>query len=254
MKIIAFTKQKPELNHPLEDSYKYSKKNSEIVVAVADGITRDLVNNKYPNPSPAKNAADICCKIFIKTKSLEMCNKEIGKLNKKYNHNQDYLQNDFWACVGVGGVIKDYKLSYEFITDCGVAVFNKKGELKFRTSNECPNSKGSIDEDIKKRGHTSFKTPEGRKLIRSFYRNNPKNPLSYGALTGEKNAEHYIRKGESKLNRGDYVLFYSDGFLSIIYSEDFNISKQFNNLESYFDRNVGKIDGGEGTLVAVKLN
>jgi len=44
MKTIAFTKHNPKyarLNRPQEDSFKFKKLKNSMVVAVADGITRD---------------------------------------------------------------------------------------------------------------------------------------------------------------------------------------------------------------------
>ncbi len=284
MEIIAFTKQNPEhkFKHSKEDSFKYSSGKDKILVAVADGITRDPIGikelpdsndvraikevvKKYPKPSPAKRAADLFCVSFIKQlknkkinissikNSFRYVNKKIEKLNKKNNPKPDYLENDFRACVGVGGAIKNNQLYYGFIADCGVCVFDNKGKLRFRTENEGPNSKGNIDKNVTKKYKTGFKFSEGRKIIRSRYRNNLLNPLSYGALTGEKQAIEYVRTGKFRLNNGDYILFYSDGMPPIIYSRKVNISKQFNNLENYVDKNLSKIDGCEGTMVAVKL-
>ena len=266
MEIIAFTKQNPkyEPKHPEEDSFKYYLGKNRILVAVADGITRDLMGGKYPKPSPAKRAADLFCTSFIeqlKNKKIHMSsiknsfgyiNRKIKELNKKNNLKPDYLENDFWGCVGVGGIIENNQLYYGFIADCGVCVFDNKGKLIFRTENEGPNSKGSIDKDVAKKYKTGFKFPEGRKIIRSLYRNNPSNPLSYGAFTGEKNALYFLRTGKSQLNNGDYVLFYSDGMVPTIYSKRFNISKHFDDLENYINKNSNKIDGREGTVVAVR--
>jgi len=266
MEIVSFTIQKKDLEHPLKKSSKYSLEKHPIedsfkhfvnenvgIFAVADGITRDPIKNSYPNPSPAKEVADLFCKIFMKKQSLKFINQQIKKLNQEKNLNPDYLENDLWACVGVGGVIENYKLNYEFIGDCGVAIFDKNGNLKFKTNNEGPNSKGSIDKEIKEKYKTSFSEKKGRELIRSKYRNNPKEKLAYGALTGEKNAEHYIKKAKKNLVNGDYALFYSDGAIPIIFSDKFNIAKEFNSLERYFKKNIEKIGGAEGTLIAVKL-
>jgi len=254
MKIIAFTKHNPnykEFNRPKEDSFKYYSGKNRIIVAIADGITRDLINGKYPNPSPAKKAADIFCKSFLEKQDFEYCNKNIAELNKSLK--VDYLENDFAACVAVGGIIENNKLKYGFITDCGVSIFDEKGKLRFGTENEGPNSKGSIGEDVRKKYNSSFQEDKGRRIIRSKYRNNLSEPLAYGALTGEKVAMNYVRTGEQKVMKGDYIIFYSDGFYPILFSNKFNISKEFNKLENYFDRISDKIDGGEGTLVALKL-
>lgn len=285
MKIIAFTKENPkfkQFKHPREDSFRYYCDKERTLVIVADGITRDPTGMKelpdieekekikevaknYPRPSPAKMTADLFCKSFIRyakakkssidliKNSLKEVNGKIKELNEKNNPKPDYLENDFWACVGVVGAITNNNLYYGFIADCGVAIFDKNGKLKFRTENQGPNSKGNIDKDVRKRYETSFKFPEGRKIIRSLYRNNPLNPLSYGAFTGEKNALHFIKTGKFQLNKEDYIIFYSDGMFPFLYSKKFDISKKFGSLEKYIERNVGKINGGEGTLVAIKL-
>jgi len=69
MEITAFTKHNPKyayLNHPEEDSFKYSiNEGGRVIVAVADGITRDRIGESYPNPNPAKEAADLFCNSFL---------------------------------------------------------------------------------------------------------------------------------------------------------------------------------------------
>ena len=63
----------------------------------------------------------------------------------------------------------------------------------------------------------NFAQPKYRKIIRSEYRNNAKKIVnnkcvSYGALTGEKEANKFMNFGEIRLNKGDLIVFYSDGF------------------------------------------
>lgn len=280
MEILAFTKSNPKnkiRNLPEEDSFKHYL-NDKILISVADGITRDPLGVKilednlfnkigtcatYLRPSPAKKASNLFCKSFIEylkkkkigdnsiKKSFEYINKKIYELNKGIKI--DYLKNDFGACVGVGVIIKNNRLYYGYITDCGLAVFDRKGKLRFKTKNEGPNSKGDINRDVMKKYNTNFKYPKGRKIIRSKYRNNPSEPLAYGALTGEKNALCYVRTGEFQLTDKDYVILYSDGMFPIIFSKTFNISKNFDNLEKYINIKTNKISGHEGTLIALQI-
>lgn len=282
MKIIAFTKHNPKyarLRSIEEDTFRYERKGNSLIVAVADGITRDpkgitvLPNLKdkrgieearenYPNPSPAKKAADLFCDSFLdylKKKDGDERNvREAFAYGNRRIHDRlnkdlkvDYLENDYAGCVASGGVIRDGELYYGFITDCGVCVFNIEGELKFRTSDERPGSKGSINEEIKNKYNSSFKFPEGRKIIRSRYRNNPLEPLAYGALTGEELALHYTRTGNVNIKTGDKIIFYTDGISHIVYSEDF--SDHFDDLEKFVDSNLKNIEGAEATLVGVLL-
>ena len=180
---------------------------------------------------------------------MYICDKKLNKGLKV-----DYLQNDFAACVASAGIISNKTLHYAYVCDCGVCIFDKNGKLKFKTKNEGPNPKigREITKHPKKYG-LSWKDPRCRARTRSHYRNNPKESLSYGALTGEKTALKFIRTGVKKLNSKDIIIFYSDGFIPIIFSKKFNITKHFPSLEEFFSKNSEKIGGSEGTLVTVQI-
>lgn len=216
---------------------------------------------KYPRPSPAKYAADAFCRVFQEIvldfhdknnnaifEGFREANKEIKKLNETHNPSPDYLENDFWACVAAGAVLEKGILSYGFIADCGIAVFDDD-RLTFRTPNEGPNSKGSIDDDVLRKYQTTFAFPEGRKIIRSLYRNNPAEPLAYGALTGEESALQYVRTGqvEAKSLR-DTIVVYTDGLEEAVVSQEFSEilkCRDHRFLERYCKKKVKT----EGTLV-----
>ena len=258
---------------PMEDSFGFSQDGNRIVVA--DGITRDpkgmpilpsmrnligmanfFIN--YPRPSPAKVAANLCSETFVKSSEknsgeiLKEANRIIKEFNSRYfqqNGDLDYLENDYPACVASGVVVEGEKMNWGFIADCGVAVFDKNGNRKFQTKNEGPNSNGSIDEDIIRRYKLKFSQPEGRRLIRSRYRNNPGNALAYGALTGEQTAEHYIQTGELKLSDGDLIAVYSDGVEDALKYPEFEKSikrRDFKLMEDICRNSIRS----EGTLVA----
>lgn len=220
------------------------------IFCVADGITRDPISpkdftdkkpeeilKKYPNPSGAKLAADIFCKSFIKSlkevepsaeqikKAFIGANKNITKLNKKHLEKIDYLVNDFFACVAVGGVIHDNKLYWGGICDCGIIIFSKKGAIKFRTDNWMSDFINYENKNLKTTAF-NWSKPKYRKMIRSEFRNNPNKiisgkPVSYGALTGEKTADQFINFGETNIKKGDLIVFYSDGFEDTINQNDF---------------------------------
>ncbi|MFH1425127.1 MAG: hypothetical protein ABIG28_00140 [archaeon] len=283
MKIQAFTLHNPKhhsnlFNWPEEDSFKYLIQKNKTIVAVADGITRDPIGLphlpdyhtligeielaiEYPIPSPAKKAADLFCESFIKhsktiskpnlnsiKKSIIYSNHKIKLLNK--NTKIDYLEKDFAACVASAGIIQRDTLYYAHITDCGIVMFNKKGKLKFKTKNEQPSPE---IEKIAKKQNTSFREPKWRSYVRSHFRNNPEEPLSYGAFTGEKTALHFTRFEKTKIEKGDYLIFYSDGMFPIVFSKNFNITKHFPDLKEYIENEVEKIGGSEGTIVALSL-
>ncbi len=227
---------------PDEDAHAFSHG----IFAVADGITRDPAGETdfskrtpqdmaaaYPNPSGAKMAADVFCKEFIESSlhgtdtraAFLSANQAIAELNRVHVPKPDYLVNDYFACVAAGAHIIDDTLHWSVIGDCGVIVYGADGTFKLRTPDSF-----AVFHELELNGTVIFdwKKPEGRTLVRSQYRNNPKQLLdgrcvSYGALTGETTAEPFIYSGEYKLVSGDLVVLYSDGFEETILHPDFPI-------------------------------
>jgi hypothetical protein len=217
---------------PTEDSYAFDEQKK--IATVADGITRDFSDGtnvtsgisslikswegKYP--LFAKDASEISTNAYMKTKSLFITNERLNIYQFKARLNlTDYLAKDFAGCTASGIFEENGFLNWQFIADSGIAIFRGE-DLEFKTSNEGPNSKGSIDKDILEKYGLTFNDQEGRRIIRSQYRNNPSNPLAYGALTGEKAAERYIRSGKESLQNGNYVLLFTDGVGDIIFLKD----------------------------------
>ncbi len=232
--ITGFTAEnlKRRILKPIEDSYDSRQTRQLIALSVADGITRDFKDGSvvdrnfkslvkflfgyYPNPSPAREVADLFTKDFAwgegdVRERFRICNEGIWSYNQQNFSNTNFLENDLAGCVASGALVQGRDVSYGFICDSGLAVFDSKGNLQFRTENEGPNSKGSIDEDIQKRYREDFVHPEGRARIRREYRNNPSKPLAYGALTGQEEAMYYIGVGYRELKDGELVMLFTDG-------------------------------------------
>jgi hypothetical protein len=110
--------------------------------------------------------------------------------------------------------------------------------------------------------------PERRKFIRSQFRNKPKQIfdgklVSYGALTGEKEAECFMRFGETALEDGDLVVFYTDGFENLVKEKEFSeaIQLSFKNQSNCifldFDKKFSEknydLYGHERTLTAIAI-
>lgn len=217
------------------------------VFAVADGITRDPSYNlnfkkksiesllkKYPNPSGARRAADIFCETFLRAtrnrktmrgvaEAFLSANRRIGAYNRQAIGETDYLVRDLYGCVASGAVIRGKTLTWGVIGDCGIAVFSKTGRRKLRS----PNSVEPFERHVAS-GAISFKweTAEGRRFVREGFRNKPDMKLrgervSYGALTGERNAEPFMYFGSCILSEGDTVVLYTDGFAPHIERKDF---------------------------------
>ena len=269
---------------PFEDSYAYGKRSDgAFILIVADGITRDpknmskLPNKKnllgmlqffynYPRPSPAKQAVDNFINNFIPSVSISrdisrnLILEGMNDGNKSlrfYNESLcirpdtvDYLENDYAACVAAAALIDslETRMIWASIADCRVRIFNSKGNITFESPQEGPNSKGSIDEDIMKKYQTRFIVPYGRRKIREEYRNNPQEPLSYGAFTGEKSALQYIKSGEQKINFDDRIIVHTDGVEEAVISGAFADALQTKN-EKAMVKVCKKYVHSEGSLV-----
>jgi len=273
---------------PPEDSFLVDGN----IFCVADGITRDPISPKdftnkkiedilkrYPNPSGARLAADTFCGQFVRSlknkkvnikkirRAFIQANNSIAELNKKNIKKVDYLVNDFLSCVASGGVIKGNKLYWGAICDCGIIIYSKNGKVKFRTPNWMKPFKEYENKYIRKKNF-DWVLSEYRKIIRSEYRNNTKKIVnnkcvSYGVLTGEKEAEYFMNFGEINLTKGDLVVFYSDGFEATVkHNKFFDVIYDFS--KSIVDQrflpftlNLALKDnekfGKERTLIAVTL-
>lgn len=263
-----------------EDSYAHDEFRG--IACVADGISRDFsngsavtrdlkgimkfLNGKYPNPSPAREVAEICTKTFLETKSLEEANERIRHYNLKNNLTEtDYLGRDLAGCTAAAFSSDDKrKISYWFIADSGIAIIDEKGELKFKTPDEGPHSpvKNPYLEKILNQ-HGGWNSPEGRNVIRTHYRNNPKEPFAYGALTGEAAAIDYVKIGSTENSQGDYILLFTDGMGELLFppfdkSKGQEIRKEYadrifnediNGLKKLCQKNVHS----EGTLIVYKV-
>jgi len=264
------------LRYPLEDAYSINKG----IIAVADGITRDPFPElpgknspasklnfffKYPRPSPARKAADIFCNVFPEAildfikkdeyavrKAFTEANDRIRSWNLKNIPEIDYVTNDFAGCVAAGAFETKGMLYWGYITDCGAAVFDDKGILKFRTENEGPDRYSEeIKQKDKRLENALWGNPETRKIIRKEYRNKPDEKYAYGALTGEETAMKYVRTGAWELKPTDYLAVYSDGLEKTVFSEEFSEKLKNNDVKGIKKLCKENVQY-EGTLVISK--
>lgn len=256
------------------------------IFCVADGVTMEISSPKnfdykrallkYPNPSKARMVADIFCKSFVdylngqkpSLKEIKTAfvsgNKAIEKFNKKHTKKINYLNHDLSACVASGGVITNNKLYWGNICDCGIIIFSKNGKVKFQTPN-LMNSFVEYEKKYLQRPNFNFSNPKYRIMIRSEHRNKKAKVIkgmysSYGALTGEKIAEDFMNFGKIELNKGDLIIFYTDGFEHTVQNKKFfkTIYKKTESLieQSFvpYDLTLAKKDpemfGRERTLIA----
>lgn len=259
---------------PVVEDYFAVKDN---IFCVADGVTRDSIHGQaipypkdkqeveewikvYPNPSGAYEAAKICADCFIEQvskytkeeidedimlKIIKEVNREIAKINE--GREIDFLTNDLFGCVAVGGCIVDNMLYCFSIGDCHITVLDGKFNTKFTTINNHEQFEKYLDTVYCKTHSYDWNNAKDRIMVRKEYRNKPEikykgEEVSFGVLTGEKEAEHYIDVYQVNLNDAKYICAYSDG-CEPFFSTKENIQRLLTNLSEF------KNEGKERTLI-----
>ena len=232
--------KKYNINPIAEDYFKVE----DNIFCVADGVTRDSIygesipypKNKqeveewikvYPNPSGAYEAAKICAESFVEKlleydkkidenvilDAIRIANNKIAKINE--NRKIDYLANDLFCCVAVGGCIIENTLYCFSIGDCHITAFDENFNIKFNTINNHKQFEDYL-EIYSKENEYDWNNPKDRVMVRRDFRNKPgklynNKEISFGVLSGEKEAEHYIDVYKVDLSQIKYICAYSDG-------------------------------------------
>lgn len=228
---------------PVVEDYFRVEKN---IFCVSDGVTRDSIYGKplkypqneeearhwievYPNPSGVYQAAKICADDFIKYMSeknkedvnensildvVKKVNKNIQKINQ--GRKIDYLANDLFCCVAVGGYILNNYLYCFSIGDCHIKVLDSQFNTIFATNNNHKQFEDYLYNVYCKNKEYNWKKDEDRVMVRKDYRNKPNvkyqgKDVSFGVLSGEVEAEYYIDTYKVELENAKYICAYSDG-------------------------------------------
>lgn len=242
---------------------------------VADGVTRDLIGgeirpypktqeeatyiaNHYPNPSGSFESSKIIATNFVKylknsqeninesaiEEAIRHANKDVWEINK--DRKIDYVGEDLYCSVAVGGAITEEYLYCFAIGDCYIKVFDENKKEIFTTVNDHLWLE-EYEEEFLKEGLYSWMDPRSRVLVRAGIRNNPiitykGKQVGYGALTGEDTAMDFVKVYKVPLKDAKYICAYSDGCIPYFESEE-EIEKTLINPDRI------KEDGSERTLV-----
>jgi len=233
----TYTKYK--LEFPEEDYY-YLENN---IFCVADGVTRDLVGGEirpypkteeeakyiaehYPNPSGAFFSSKAIADNFVKflkeetvidedavKNAITKANKAVWEINK--DRQIDYVGEDLYCSVAVGGIITDEVLYCFGIGDCYIKVFDENKNEIFTTVNDHTWMEVFEDEYLRN-GEYNWLNPRYRLLMRAGIRNNyiitfNGKKAGYGALTGEDRAMDFVKAYKVPLENAKYIVAYSDG-------------------------------------------
>jgi hypothetical protein len=174
---------------------------------VTDGVSRSF-QGKYPKPSPARVVAETVATVLglhliagldILT-AFQTANKSAYSLNKVFGFlNTDYLFSDLAGCVASAITVHDNTFKYGFIGDCGVAKLDQHANLIWHTPDE-------VAPVVRTFKTLIYETVVNERLvrIRRDFRNKPQaDHLTYGVITGEKEAMSYVRTGE-KIFKKDF--------------------------------------------------
>lgn len=203
----------------------YDKPNEDFVLCdderniyiLLDGVSRDKIDGKYPNPSPAREVTELFAREaynYLEKKSgqynLEQIKKAFVKGNEAIeNYNIKY--NDFLpGTVGIICIVVEDRLLYGYVGDCYGRLVSKE-EINIFT--RCQTKEIAIHKK-------EFSSSE----IRNKICNNPQHPYAYGVLTGQKEAMEFVVFGECSLTNVDMVFLSSDGmesYLSSLSRKDF---------------------------------
>jgi serine/threonine protein phosphatase PrpC len=200
---------------PNEDYLIVDNKNK--IYIICDGVTRNLIDGRYPEPSPSYLAARIFAesvyrKLLLNSYSSNPFqilidaviwgNCRIAQLNsERINARQKILP----GTVGTVAQIIEDKIYYVYLGDCTIWRFRYNKVERFTTSQT---------EKIKQQ-HFGLTLSN----IRESLYNNPNHPLGYGVFTGEEESLYFLGKGITDLHKGDVLMLITDG-MDLIFQSD----------------------------------
>lgn len=218
-----------------EDYYKVENN----IFCVADGVTRDYIDatpakypknkdevkewvEKYPYPSGAYKAAKIIADNFVKYMKnekhiseakilaiIEKINEDVWEINK--DRKIDYLKEDYYCAVAVGGIIQENILYAFSVGDCHITLLDDECNIVFTTINNHKPFEDYIEKMYSKENEYNWEEKETRIMVRRDFRNKPEEKNSFGVISGEEEALKFIETYKIELDKVKYICAYSDG-------------------------------------------
>ena len=202
---FATQQNRKDFDKPNED-FIFVDENNGIFI-VLDGVTRDKIDDLYPQPSPSYEVSKIFADkayayiidnfsknidtLTIIKNAFAEGNAEIKRFNRSYTG--DFLP----GTVGIIAIIKENKLYYGYIGDCLGVLLNEQARKEFTT---CQTK--LIHEHIKY--FTAFE-------IRNYICNHHNHPYSYGVLDGRESAIDFVVTEMMALDKYKELVLATDG-------------------------------------------
>ncbi len=192
-------------------------------------------------------------KLIKKTLSVVNQKTKILDDNKDVKKGAGFSSRNKPDIAGIIGFIAKDALYYGYSGGCGLAVYDKKDNLRFNICGEISNI-GEKIQHLYPRWQELNKNQQNKIFQRDFC-----NSLSgdgYGSFNGEPQAKEYFIYDYLATNPSDLIVFYSKGFSPFLMSKRFVNSLRKGNGESLDnivfkrDRENGQVIGAGRTLVA----
>jgi serine/threonine protein phosphatase PrpC len=180
-------------------------------------VTRNLIDGKYPDPSPSYLAARTFAESVHRNILLNLySNNPFQNLTDAINYgnygiaelNSDRIkarQKILPGTVGVVAQIIRDEMYCTYLGDCSV--------WRFR-NNKVERITNSQTQKIKQQSY--FLAPI---TVREDFYNNPKNPFGYGVFTGEEESLYFLEKAITDIQKGDVLMLTTDG-MDLIFQSD----------------------------------
>jgi serine/threonine protein phosphatase PrpC len=202
---------------PIEDFILVDREDK--IFIILDGVTRDISDGIYPNPSPAFEVSKIFAEEVFKYLKQENHGKDITNLLRlavlKGNYKiKEYNDKATWnflpGTVGIISIIVNNKFYYVFIGDCIGQIFHEN-KLRFFTY-----SQTKLINDHK----NEFSADQ----IRNNICNNKNHPYGYGVFTGQEGVMEFLEFGKESLYEGDIILLATDGMDKLLDNKGFQMT------------------------------
>ena len=201
-------KDKPNEDYILIDEIKK-------IYIILDGVTRDMIKGRYPNPSPSEKVTHLISNSiyeYIKNnmrysqshediENLLMKSIEFGNNNiREFTTDKQF---DFMpGAVGIASMIVDETFYYAYIGDCIGLKISENNSIIFTEKQT----------DLIQK----FKPYFTQRAIREEICNNPNHPYAYGVINGDEKAIAFVKTGYFKLDKNVQIILATDGMESYL--------------------------------------
>lgn len=203
LQVSGATKANNFVDKPNEDVYVMDEGNH--IYIVADGVTRDRLDGKYPNPSPAQYISQLFVRETYQYLHDNLLHDNLYELLEQaitYSNNIIQSENKDYtefapSTVAIVAIVRSNLLYYAHLGDCSIWLLGEKFKRITNPQTEI------IHEHAQE-----FTLAQ----IRDEIANNPNHPYAYGVLNGDEQALLFVEYHQLELVSGMNILIASDGF------------------------------------------